>query len=490
MTLGDMADKHRSVNVLYTLAKMKDLKVTPDLATYNALLDCLAHNGSDLEAWAVFDDMKAMGIVPDIASYDFLLRAVRFNGPAESWRVLRMMEEAGIPPQATTYENIINKYRVEGNLEMAIQLLVEMENHDLSPSIGTAEDVVLLAVRGGLPRLAIDLAENFEESSVRRLASYVWVKCLASAADNLYGAGVVRLWEKVVKHLKIMPDEGICMGTLHTAGRHGLPDLALDVLRVLKLVGANTEEHHFAPVIEAFCRTDRLKEAMATLSMMRAANIHPSAETAHHIFLSIQRNPDTVDAAWDALEALHAEGQQVDVTAVNVIIQASIAHGDLQRAVGIYQICPELNVSPVAETYNLLLSGCIAARHRELGDRILADMREANVAPDTQTFERLIVLCLTGQTYEDAFFYLEEMKSSRFVPPLAVYEAIIRRCVAENDSRYRLAIAELLELGYSVSNRLQRFIDTNGAVDEEGSGERRQWRQGSRGRAPQAPKAQ
>ena len=204
--------------------------------------------------------------------------------------------------------------------------------------------------------------------------------------------------------------------------------------------------------------------------MMSQHNIEPNSDTAHPIFEAIRASTDTIDAAWDALEALHSEGETVNITAVNVVIQASVARGDLQRAFGTYQMCTELGVKPTLDTYHFLLSGCIAAGHRELGNRLITEMKESKIKPDSRTYERLIVLCLTGGTYEDAFFYLEEMKAENLYPPLSVYEAIIQRCVLEKDSRYAVAVQELEEFGYTLSPALKRFIAGEGEADH---GERR-----------------
>ena len=275
--------------------------------------------------------------------------------------------------------------------------------------------------------------------------------------------GVLRLWPKVVNDLKVTPDEGVCLEVLHTAGRHGLPELATDALHHLQAIDASLQEFHFAPVIEALCRTHRIKDAMKFLAAMRSQGVPPTSQTSNSIFLAIKDDSDAIDRAWDALDELHKEGDVIDVTAINVILQASVAQGDLQRAFGTYKIFPEFNVKPDVDTFNSLLSGCVAARHRELGDQIMADMKAAEIKPDVLTYERLIVLCLTGQTYEDAFFYLEEMKAEKFYPPIALYEAIIRRCISEGDSRYRLALEEMEEFGYEISPRLQYLIDTGGS---------------------------
>lgn len=274
--------------------------------------------------------------------------------------------------------------------------------------------------------------------------------------------GVLYAWDKVVKSMSIPLDEGCCLAVLHTAGRHGLTELALEAIRQLKAIGVAWKEHHFAPLVEAFCKAGDVREAFASLSLIRQHGVEPTSETAYPIFQAISQSDEKVDEAWAILEDLKKEGRTIDVVAYNVLIQGCVAIGDLQRALGTYKAAEDLAVKPDIETYNLLLAACIAAEHRELGDRLLTEMRTANIKPNDRTYERLIVLCLTQATYEDAFYYLEEMKSAKLKPSQAIYEAIIRKCVYVGDVRHRIAVEEMREAGYLVSRGLQEFIDNGG----------------------------
>lgn len=96
------------------------------------------------------------------------------------------MLEAKIIPNATSYEILISHLTKEENLEMALTILTEMEKRDLSPSTETAENIVLLAVKRGNPRLAFDLAATYEAVSVRPLPTTTWVNVLASCAEYLF----------------------------------------------------------------------------------------------------------------------------------------------------------------------------------------------------------------------------------------------------------------------------------------------------------------
>ena len=265
----------------------------------------------------------------------------------------------------------------------------------------------------------------------------------------------------------MIPDEGCCIKVLHTVARHHLPALGMDVFRILQTLGVTWEEHHFAPLIEAFAQSNNLKDAFGVLELMRSNKIEPNTEPATPIFNAISQSIETLDDAWTLLDELHTEGKPIDIVALNTTIRAAVHLGDLQRAVGIYKVFPDFKVKPDVETYNLLLRGCQLAKHRELGDRLLTDMRDTGIKPNEITYERLVILCTTQSTYEDAFFYLEEMKSLGFKPAYPIYESIIRKCVSTGDSRYKLAIDEMYEMGHTLAPKLKSFVDSGGRHEGE-----------------------
>lgn len=458
------ANSKNTIQVLRMCKEMKKEGVKPDIIIYNNLLACLAEDCHVLEAWAVVEDMSSMGIAPDRNTFHHLIHASRQLQSTAIWDIIDKMEAENIRPNEQTFLLMIQRHTTtdKRNLEFILQCMYEMGSRGLVIELTIAQDVIRVAAELGFPRLALDLAENFEATSVRRLSPETWMRCLASSAEALYTEGVQRCWEQVAGVLNVTPDEGLCLDVLHTAGRHGLSDLATDVIRVLRILGADWQEYHFAPLVEALCKAGHLKDAFGTLDLMRSSNIFPTAITAQPIYDFLKQDIDKVDGAWELLDKLRNEGKTIDRTAINAIIRAAISLSDLQRAVGAYKAFPDYKCVPDIDTFNTLLSGCIVASHRELGNRLLLDLKELGIKPDATTYERIIILCLTQATYEDAFFYLEEMKAQKFVPPRSVYDAIIRTCIAAGDSRYTLALDELKQCGYTVSKSLQTFIDSGG----------------------------
>ncbi|EIN11634.1 hypothetical protein PUNSTDRAFT_42835 [Punctularia strigosozonata HHB-11173 SS5] len=372
------------------------------------------------------------------------------------------MEEQGEQINEESYGHLIDRSCQARNLEMCLRLCAEAESRGLVPTLPAVEATIRLAAELGYARLAIELAEDFETKSVRRISPATWIACLESSAEALYKEGVAECWHKVVTEFHITPHEGVCLAVLHTAARHGIPALANDVLKQLTTLQVPLQEYHLAPVLEAFAAEGELKAAFGVLSMMRSIGATPTLQTTTTVQNLVAKDADAVDRAWTALEEIHAGGEPVDVVALNTVLECCSRLQDLQRAIGIYKAAKDLGVEPDVTTYNILFAACTHLKHRELGDKLLEEMRAADIQPNHDTYHRFILLCLTQHNYEDAFFYLEEMKKAGFKPPMDVYQSIIRKCVAHKDSRYNIAVEEMVECGYPLTQALQDYIDSGG----------------------------
>lgn len=104
----------------------------------------------------------------------------------ETWRILDMMATYDISPNQTTYEIVILRLLESQNLELSLQYLAEMNKNGLTPSLKTVQGIIRTACALGYPRLALELADAFESTSVRRIENEVWLDCLGSAAEHLY----------------------------------------------------------------------------------------------------------------------------------------------------------------------------------------------------------------------------------------------------------------------------------------------------------------
>lgn len=102
-------------------------------------------------------------------------------------------------PDAVAYEIVITQLCKAENLELALQKLAEMSQLQMHPTIRITQNIVKSACRIGLCRLAVDVAEAFEDSSPRRLDGTTWMKCLMASADALYVSDLTPLPDASLK---------------------------------------------------------------------------------------------------------------------------------------------------------------------------------------------------------------------------------------------------------------------------------------------------
>lgn len=501
MQLTEQAEIGRYQKVLDLAAQMKANKIKPDVSTYVALISAAAYHRMWLDAWAIFDDMIAVGVQPTTAVFNALIKVcikkqmsftcnshqLQAQNSCTSdylWHVLTKMKELQVAPDSTTFQLIIVRFTSVNNLEVALDFYHAMKTYNIVPDVLTVKALIVLVAEAGYPRLALDLINDFEACSLRRLDHTFFMPCLIASAEALYVSailhldlshilisletqldGVVTCWKQIVHVFNVHPGEGICLGVLNTAARHGHPDLATDALRVLKNLNIDWQEHHFSPLIEAFCHQKQYKEAIRVLDIMREQDIEPVLETASALLEALS-STEAIDSIWEITDEMLREGRKIDIVVLQVLISASIKLGDLQRAIGAYKSLAEYGVTADVTIFNSLLQGCADASHRGLGNLLLDDMKATQVKPDEKTFETFILLCLTQDDYEDAFFYLEEMKTAGFRPKYNVYSKIIRKCLNNDDFRYKVALQEMEEMGLVPRSDLKKLIRRK----EEGKG--------------------
>ncbi|KAF9263416.1 hypothetical protein L218DRAFT_1077388 [Marasmius fiardii PR-910] len=427
----------------HILSEMKEKKVAPDLTTYHYVLSALASIHAERETWAVYEDMLAVGIKPDVHVYNLLLEALKYRRSTDMWSILREMSERSIEPNSITYSKIVRTFTTVGNLATSLRYLHEIRNKGLKPDLETLLSVVDLAAQKSYPRLALDLIERYQDDVARSIPFNTWMNCLRSSVKALWKDGTLKSWEAVVNDQKFDPNASLCISVLNVAGRHGLPDLATSVLAALKKAEIPWKEIHFAPLIQAFVNNGQISEAFSTFHVLQANNIPISPRSLSPIVDVIKEDEHSLDAAWSIVESL----PNPHISALNTLIKAAGAVGDLQRAVGAYKSLGDMKLQPNLDTFNSLLKAAVTARH-PLGSVIMEDMKAASVAPDQTTHELLINLSLAQETYEDAFYHLEEMKAAGFTPSQSVYEAIVWRCATNGDERYTIALDEMKEMGY------------------------------------------
>ncbi|CUA73228.1 Pentatricopeptide repeat-containing protein At3g04760, chloroplastic [Rhizoctonia solani] len=426
--------------------------IRPNQESYDTVLKLFASYGLFDATLKVFEDMLKMKMGDVQKGLNYVLESAAADPELEA-KAFKMFEEHGCSWDVITYQHILEAYARRENLEMALQILNDMPAKGITPNAQCIQTVIQLAAQMGMPQLAMDLAVH-SESIPDVVTDHIRMEILMSGAAVMNHDVVLRAWDSV-RRTRCRPTEPLCVELLNTAARHGLIDLAQSVLAYLQETAQDIHEHHLAPVVGAYATAGQLQEAYLALDLFKDHRVEILPESASALVETIDQSTATLDNAWDVLSRLP---RPVSIQAVNATLQAAVNLSDMQRAIGIYKELPDLECSPTAETYDILLGGCLSISHAELGERLFQDMRSRGIQPTLQTYSRLILLSLTQANYEAAFSRLEEIKENKMVPPQRVYEALVRRCVDEGDPRAELALEDMGICGYRVSSGLRDYL--------------------------------
>jgi pentatricopeptide repeat protein len=96
------------------------------------------------------------------------------------------MRKAGHELNAASYGIILQHHATVGNLTMCLRVLRDMKVAGVSPDVTAVEAVVTAACKERLPRLAYNLAVEYERETTRRFSLSTWTQLLASSANSYY----------------------------------------------------------------------------------------------------------------------------------------------------------------------------------------------------------------------------------------------------------------------------------------------------------------
>ncbi|TIC00956.1 hypothetical protein E3Q18_00940 [Wallemia mellicola] len=309
----------RKAGFARALKECASLSGEPDNDTYSHLLKLCYKEKLFNESRALFSEINN----PTNEHWNQLISTAITSNQKTSLvsSLLEKMRQSGFNISSRILDELVALNTRKKSLEGSLKVLQEY-SEEVQPSYESIGKIVTLAAQSASPRLAFEIAFEFEASSPRSLTVDTWMTILRSCAYYHYMPGIEHAWTIVVSENSSAVDEGTCLLVLNACARQPNPQLATWVISSLKSQHIPLQEHHLAPVIQAYAATGNLKEAFPILGIMRQNKIQPQLETAQPILDNISKSIDNVDEAYYLLHDLNKQGEAMDVSAVNVIISA------------------------------------------------------------------------------------------------------------------------------------------------------------------------
>jgi pentatricopeptide repeat protein len=143
--IKDLAVRKRQPEAIAVYGDMRELKVKPSLATFNALIDVSARTGAVDCAAELFRDMCSVGVPADEHTYTMVIKGYCVQGDMmQAIQVFSMMRKRRLSPDALLFNTIIDTAGRKQMTSLGEQVFNDMESMGVKPTASTLATLVKL----------------------------------------------------------------------------------------------------------------------------------------------------------------------------------------------------------------------------------------------------------------------------------------------------------------------------------------------------------
>ncbi|XP_027347371.1 pentatricopeptide repeat-containing protein At1g55890, mitochondrial-like [Abrus precatorius] len=182
-------------SALSVLKEMEDKGVNPDLITFNTLLDGLYSKGRFEDGEKLWGQMGAKNVVPNVRSYcSRLVGLAEEKKTGEAVEFFKEMEKEGHKPDVICINAMIKGFVNEGNLDEAKKWFGEIAKYDCDPHKATFAILLPFLCEKGDLKTAIEMCK--ERFNNRRLVA---ASLLQLVVDKLVSESMISEAKEIVE---------------------------------------------------------------------------------------------------------------------------------------------------------------------------------------------------------------------------------------------------------------------------------------------------
>ena len=382
-------------------------KLRPTNFVWNTLLDVCGRAEQFDEVLNQFRQMKLDGITPDLVTYNILLDACaatpKINTAlSTALSLLNEMEDEGITPDGRAFSAILRCYAKSAQLE------------NDTTSVAAAFNIV-----EKMRRLRIPISIHVFTSLLKVCAGAGDITAAMKAVDMMENEGLKPDAFLLNMLLEVLEKRGDWQASLH-AIEHTFPHYHLKpndttfTILFSTFFKANKLDHLFAlwdrPGTADSDSTAPLNKPgtsafLALLGFYKQAAIDAEgskAESAQPLHASAI-GAELAQQALQVLVLMKRLGVRPDEAVFAAVLSVCARAGDLNTAFGVVQgMMPKEGVTPNVVHYNVLIDACARRGTVERAFAAFRMLKNAKLTPSTVTYSSLINACAKGSDYERA----------------------------------------------------------------------------------------
>lgn len=494
----------RVEKALELVEKMLKLGFIPDISIYGALISGLCKNQKVEKALQLFSQMKQFGISPDInilsellcfvteesdiiwllkerpddldtesilILHNSVLKAFISHGAVDKgYHLLKLMmgdaysvdikmenlffaEEQLVRPNTTSFEIVIDGLCRDHKLDMAVNLLKDMDRVDCQRTVLLYNNVIdYLSNADRLNECYELLNEMKKKQSELQPTHFTYnsiFRCLCRRGDVSGAVCFLQEFrlngqEPWIKNYTLLV-KNLC--------DHGRVFEACDFLDKMVQEGFLPDMVAYSAAIDGFLKIKELDKAMQLFREICGRGYCPDV-VAYNILISGLCKKQRLSEAQNLVNEMLVKGLVPSVITYNLLIDGWCKNGDVDQASLYVSMMVEEEREPNVITYTTLIDGFCNNKRPNEAIKVFTEMEEKNCSPNRIAFMALINgLCKCNLPY-DALLYLQRMEEKEMVPDAFIYVSLIDTFLYMSN---KIACLEILEK--MAANRI--FPDSN-----------------------------
>ncbi|PIN03453.1 hypothetical protein CDL12_24019 [Handroanthus impetiginosus] len=437
---------------------------------YNAMMGVYARKGQFSKVREMLDLMRQRGCEPDLVSFNTLINARMKSGPMNPNLGIELLGEvrrSRIRPDIITYNTLISGCARDSNLEEAVKVFHDMEEHKCQPDLWTYNAMISVYGRCGLSGEA--------ERIFRELRSKGFFPDAVTYNALLYAYAregnvdrVKEICEEMVE-MGFGKDEMTYNTIIYMYGKQGKHNLALETYRDMKCSGRAPDAVTYTVLIDSLGKANKMAEAANVMSEMLDAGTRPSLRTYCALICGYAKSGQREEAE-KIFDCMRRSGIKPDNLAYSVMLDVHLRSNNTKKAISLYQGMVYDGFVPDLSLYEALLRVLGEEHNARCIHKVVEDLEELHgLSP-----EKISSVLAKGGCYDFAAKQLRlavlqgsSFEGDNLLSILASYslsgrqgEAIeLLNFVKEHTSGYEQFIAEALVVIHCKAQQLDAALD-------------------------------
>ncbi|AEC09069.1 Tetratricopeptide repeat (TPR)-like superfamily protein [Arabidopsis thaliana] len=439
--------------------------------------------------------LRKSSFQPDVICFNLLIDAYgqKFQYKEAESLYVQLLESRYVPTE-DTYALLIKAYCMAGLIERAEVVLVEMQNHHVSPkTIGvTVYNAYIegLMKRKGNTEEAIDVFQRMKRDRCKPTTetynlminlygkaskSYMSWKlycemrshqckpniCTYTALVNAFAReGLCEKAEEIFEQLQedgLEPDVYVYNALMESYSRAGYPYGAAEIFSLMQHMGCEPDRASYNIMVDAYGRAGLHSDAEAVFEEMKRLGIAPTMKS-HMLLLSAYSKARDVTKCEAIVKEMSENGVEPDTFVLNSMLNL---YGRLGQFTKMEKILAEMENGPCTadiSTYNILINIYGKAGFLERIEELFVELKEKNFRPDVVTWTSRIGAYSRKKLYVKCLEVFEEMIDSGCAPDGGTAKVLLSACSSEEQVEQVTSVLRTMHKGVTVSSLVPKLM--------------------------------